>query len=300
MKALQIKQYGGPEVLEVVDLPEPQTAPGEVLVRVRAATVNPVDAFTRQGYTQELAPGIALPVTPGWDLAGTADGRRVAGLLQWFEGTGHGAQAEVVAVPEASLAPVPDGVDDVTAAAVPLNGLTARQALDLLALEPGQVVLVTGATGAVGGFAVQLAAQAGAHVLAVGSYGDEAWLDSLGAKEVLGRAAPEELVAQVRERFSDGVDAVLDAAPTGGLIGAVRDGGGYVTVIDPAVPAPERGIAPVKVNVQPDGAQLAQLLRLVADGRLAVRVAGTLPLERAGEAQQATGLRGKLVLTLGD
>ncbi len=298
MKAVQIKQYGGPEVLEVVDLPEPEAGAGEVLVRVTAATVNPVDAFTRQGFTQALAPGIGLPVTPGWDLAGEVDGRRVAALLQWFEGTGSGAQAELVAVAESDLATIPDGVDDVTAATVPLNGLTARQALDLLHVEAGDVVLVTGATGAVGGFAVQLASQAGAHVLAVGSYDDDAWLSTLGAKEVLDRAEPDQLVAQVRERHPDGIAAVLDAAPAGGLIGAVRDGGRYVTVIDPVVPAAERGIAPVKVDVQPSGPQLAELLGLVAEGRLKARVAGTLPLEQVREAQEATGLRGKLVLTL--
>ena len=300
MKAVQIATYGGPEVLEVVDVPEPQPTDGEVLVRVRAATVNPVDAFTRAGFTQALAPGIALPVTPGWDLAGVdAEGNRVAGLLQWFhDGTGRGAQAEVVAVAAEDLARIPEGVDDVTAAAVPLNGLTARQALDLLDLAAGDVVLVTGASGAVGGFAVQLAAAAGAHVLAVGSVDDDAWLEGLGAKEVLARTDAAQVVAQVRERYPEGIAAVLDAAPAGGLLGAVRDGGRYVTVLDPAVPPAERGVAPVKVDVRADGRQLQDLLDLVAEGRLAVRVAGTLPLTQVREAHEATGLRGKLVLTL--
>lgn len=309
MRVVEISRYGGPEVLVTAERPDPQAGPGQVLVRVHAATVNPADWLTRAGYLASLTPHLTPPLVPGWDLAGTvvtagggfAAGQRVAGTVPWFT-TGAGTYAELVAADPSWLAPVPDAVDDVTAAAVALNGLTARQGLDLLALQPGQRLLVTGASGAVGGYAAQLAAHAGAQVVAVASAGDEAHVRSLGAHDLLPRLEPAALVTAVHGLVPGGADAVFDAVPVGpALVGAARDGGTFLTVLDTGVPAEERGVRPVKVGVVPDGAGLADLLQAVAQGRLTVRVVDTLPLEEAAKAHEraeAGGLRGKLVLTL--
>jgi len=325
MRVIEMQEYGGPEVLREVERPEPQAGPGQVLVRVRAATVNPADWLTRAGVLAAMAPHLRPPLVLGWDLAGEVldggasftAGQRVAGMVPWFA-VGTGTYAEVVAVDPAWLAPVPggrdgpdgsdgsDGPDDATVATVPLNGLTARQALDLLgagpgAPAPGGTVLVTGASGAVGGYAAQLAAAAGLSVIAVASPGDEAYVAGLGAKEVLTRAEPGALVAAVRAIAPDGVDAALDAGTVGPpLVAAVRDEGAFVSVIDPASPAPERGIRVAKVGVEPDAARLADLLTALAEGRLTTRVAATLPLAEAAEAHRRAasgGLRGKIVLT---
>lgn len=311
MRVVEVRQYGGPEVLEVVERAEPRTAPGRVRVRVTAATVNPADLWTRDGLLAALTPGLAAPFVLGWELAGTVledgegftAGQPVAGMVPWFgvAAAGIGAYAEIVSAEPGWLAPLPAGVDPVDAATVSMNGQTAAQSLELLALRPGDTLLVTGASGAVGAFAVQLAVAAGAHVLAVAAGADdEPWLAGLGAKQVLPRTAPAELAAAARAVHPGGVDAVLDAAVSGPpAIGAVRDGGVFVAVTGPAAPAAERGIRVASVETEPDAAQLSGLLTALAEGRLTTRVASTLPLTEAAEAhrrQARGGLRGKLVL----
>jgi NADPH:quinone reductase-like Zn-dependent oxidoreductase len=307
MRVIEVREFGGPEVLVEVERPEPEPGPGQVAVRVRAAAVNPVDWFTRSGALAAVFPHPAPPLVLGWDLAGTVErdgggftaGQRVAGMVPWFT-VGRGTYAEVVVAEPEWLAPVPDGVDDVTAGALPLNALTARQALDLTAVPAGATLLVTGASGAVGGYAVQLAAAAGVEVLAVASDGDEEWVTGLGAKHVLARAGADDLAAAVRAVVAGGVDAVLDAAPVGpGLVAAVRDGGAFTAVLDATAPAAERGVRVAKVSVVPDAAALRELLAAAAAGALSVRVAGTRPLAGAAGAHEraaAGGLRGKLVL----
>ena len=307
MRVIEVREFGGPEVLVEVQRPEPEPGAGQVAVRVRAAAVNPVDWLTRAGVLAPMIGHLPLPLVLGWDLAGTVErdgggfvaGQRVAGLVPWFS-TGTGSYAEVVVAEAGWLAPVPDGVDDVTAGALPLNALTAQQALALTGVPAGGTLLVTGASGAVGGYAVQLAAAAGVEVLAVASAGDEEWVAGLGAKHVLARAGAADLAAAVRERVVGGVDAVLDAAPVGpAMVAAVRDGGAFTAVLDVTVPAAERGVRVAKVSAVPDADALRGLLDAVAAGTLAVRVAGTVPLGRAGEAHEraaAGGLRGKLVL----
>jgi NADPH2:quinone reductase len=274
---------------------------------VRAATVNPVDWLTAGGVLAGMVSHIPFPLVLGWDVVGEVDavgagaghrvGETVAGMSPWFE-RGVGTFAEAVVLDAASVAALPAGADPVAAATVPLNGLTARQALDLVAAEPGQRLLVTGASGAVGGFAVQLAAARGITVLAVASHGDDERVRRLGAARVLSRT--DDPVAAARRLVPDGVDAVLDAVPVGpGLIGAVRDGGTFVTVLDPAVPAAERGVRVAKVSVQPDPSQLAELLAEWATGRLTTAVAEALPLTEVGKAFDLAargGLRGKVVL----
>jgi NADPH:quinone reductase len=308
MRVIEVSTYGGPEVLQLAEQPDPAPVDGKVRVRVAATTVNPADLWTRQGAMADRTPNANLPIVLGWDFAGELldsapgfeVGQQVAGLYPWFNvGDGTGTYAEIVVVDPAWLAPLVDGADPVEATTVALNGQTALQALRILALESGQTLLVTGASGSVGGFAVQLAAANGVQVIAVASAGDEDFVGSLGAREIIGR---DNLVATVRERYPDGVDAVLDAAAAGPeLIGAVRDGGRFAAVTDPTEPASERGIHTETVHTQPEGQGLTDLLDLWQAGRLRTRIVETYPLAGAAEAHRrlaAGSLRGKLVLTL--
>ncbi|GIH18788.1 NADP-dependent oxidoreductase [Rugosimonospora africana] len=301
MRAVVVTELGGPEVLRVVEQPDPVPGPGQVLVRVRAATVNPADHAARTG--QLPGPPLALPVVPGWDIAGEVvavdgtesgyrPGDRVAGLIPWFATRGRpGGYAELVAADPDWLAPIPDGLDDVAAATVPLNGLTACQALDLLTLPEPTTLLVTGASGGVGGFAVQLAVAAGHRVLALaGSRGDE-WVRSLGPDAVLPRDVDLAAAGPTR--------AVLDAVPIGPLAAVPLVNGGTVVTTRPTPPLESaRAIRQEVVMVHPDPEVLAALLREAAAGRLRSRVAATLPLAEAAEGHRraTAGAAGKIVL----
>ncbi len=306
MRAVVFSETGGPDVLHIEDLPTPQPGPGQVRIRVAAATVNPADLAARAGvFGAALPPGRHVP---GWDVAGTVDavgpevsgfapGDPVAGLYHWF-GRFNGMQAEYVVLDATDVARVPDGLSLVDAATVPLNALTATQALDLLALEEGGTLAVTGAAGAVGGYAVQLAARRGLRVVAVAGAPDEDLVRRLGATEFVPRS--EDVAGAVRSVVPDGVEGLLDTANIAGpALGAVRDGGAFVAVITPAQPEPERGIRVALVLVQPDGPTLADLLGVAPRGELTVRVAGTYPFEEAARAHErlaAGGVRGRLVL----
>jgi NADPH2:quinone reductase len=290
MRVIEVTQYGGPEVLHVAERPDPQPQAGKVRVRMHATGINPADLATRAGVFAARTPNLSLPFLLGWEIAGTVledsegftAGQRVIGLLPWLQlGNGEGTTAEIVLADPEWLAPLPEGIDWASAATIPLNAITARQALDVLDAKPGDKVLITGASGGVGGFAVQLAVADGLDVVAVASPGDEAYVAALGAKQVLtrGDALPE-------------VDAVFDPALTGDL-SPVRDGGTYVGASDPALPAPERDIRVGVVHCEPNAAQLAELVNLQT------RVAEVLPLEQAAAAHErvaAKGFRGKIVL----
>jgi NADPH:quinone reductase-like Zn-dependent oxidoreductase len=168
----------------------------------------------------------------------------------------------------------------------------------LVDIKPGETLLVSGASGAVGGFAVQLAAAEGAHVIGIAAAGDEDYVTTLGAKDVITRV--DDLVGAVRTLVPQGVAAALDAATVGpSLLGAVRDSGTFIAVTDPATPVAERGIRVDKVSVVPDSAALSELVRLLDRGDLTVRLAEVLPLADAAEAHRraAAGVRGKLVLS---
>jgi NADPH:quinone reductase len=311
MRVVEVRRYGGPEVVAVAERPDPAPAAGRVRVRIAAATVNPVDLWAREGQVQVMTPGLTPPFVPGWDLAGTVledsegfrAGQRVVGQVPWFgvAKNGIGTHADLLSAEPGWLAPLPDGVDLAEAATLGLNAPTAAQALDLLGLHAGQTLLVTGASGAVGGFSVQLAAAAGLRVLAVAAGpDDEAYLAGIGAKQVLPRTAPDDLAAAVRASHVGGVDAVLDAALYGQpAIGAVRDGGAFVSASTPAAPAAERGVRVQAVSVRPNAPQLAALAADLATGRLSTRVAETFELDRGADAHRAAGtrgLRGKIVL----
>jgi len=298
MQAIVVTRYGGPEVLTSVDRPTPDPGPGQVVIAVAAAAVNPVDHAVRAGHLDHFAHG-QLPVGLGGDVAGRVEavgpgvedvavGQPVIALLDDVLAPAAGYASHAL-VERAALAVVPEGTDLVAAATLPLNALTAGQALDLLDLAPGQSLLVTGAGGGLGEYTVALGAARGLKVIGLGRPRDEA--DVLAA----GAAAFVTDVAQVDE-----VDAVLDAAQLGpAALARVRAGGAFVAVNDPAEPAAERDVRVTTVHVKADGARLAELFAEVEAGRLRLRVAGTYPLAEAGAAQErlaAGGVRGRLVL----
>ncbi|MTE15396.1 zinc-binding dehydrogenase [Nocardia sp. CT2-14] len=305
MRAVVAHGYGGPEVLRLVDVPVPEPGPGQVRIRVRAATVNPVDLVTRSGALVEA--GLMAPremTGIGWDMAGTIDrlgpcvdgftvGQRVIGLRDLLD-VSLGAYAEYAVLDADAVAAAPAELTDVEAATLPLNGLTAAQSLDLLGLSAGDTLLVTGATGAVGGFAVEIAAQQGIQVMGQGL--DAEFLRSVGARWTLARDA--DVAAEARRLVPGGVHAALDTAGLGGrALAAVRNRGQFVTVVGGADPIPLRGITVHHEWIHADGQALARLV----ERKLTTRVAATLPLHAAAEAHTrlaAGGLPGRIVLTL--
>jgi NADPH:quinone reductase len=309
MRAVGITRFGGPEVLEIVERPVPEPGDGEVRIRVAAATVNPTDTVLRSG--RHGAPdGLEPPYVPGMELAGTIDaacpgsgfraGDRVMAIVSPQTPRG-GAQAELVVVPADSAALIPEGISLTAAATLPMNGLTARLALDLLALGPGETLAVTGAAGAVGGYTIQLAKMAGLHVVGDASPQDSGLVRDLGADVVVPRGPG--VAAAIRRAIPDGVAALVDAAVMGQpVLAAVRDGG-QVAVVRPYRGESERSISVILVWVGDylhAADKLAGLASLAAAGQLTLRVARTLPAGRAAEAHrllEAGGIRGRLVLT---
>jgi NADPH:quinone reductase-like Zn-dependent oxidoreductase len=312
MRAIVITRFGGPEALELVDMPVPEPGEGEVRVRVAAATVNPADMHQRNGSLAEWLDELGLrpPFIPGMEIAGTIDavgagvdwrpGQQVIAIVWPYRAQG-GGYAEQVVVPADSVAPAPAGWSLVQAATLPMNGLTVRLAFDLLALGPGQTLAITGAAGAVGGYAIQLGKYERLRIIADASPADEQLVRALGADIVVPRG--ERFAAAVREAVPGGVDAVLDAADVGAAaLAAVRDGGVLAAVRPPAGESP-RGIEVRRVLAYEylhNRSALEELGRLAAAGILTPRVADVLPAENAAEAQrrrEAGGLRGRLVLT---
>jgi NADPH:quinone reductase len=309
MRAVGITRFGGPEVLEIVERPVPEPGEGEVRIRVAAATVNPTDLVLRSG--RHGAPeGLEPPYVPGMELAGTIDaapagtgflrGDRVMAIVS-PRSAGGGAQAEYVVVPADSVAAVPDGIDLIEAATLPMNGLTVRRALDLLGLHPGETLAVTGAAGAVGGYSIQLGKVAGLRVIADAYPKDTDLISGLGADVVVPRG--DDVAAAIRLATGAGADALIDAAVMGELVlPAVRDAG-QIAAVRPFRGEAERS---VKITVVLVGDylhaadKLAGLASLAAAGRLTLRVARTLPAGQAAEAHrllEAGGVRGRLVLT---
>jgi NADPH:quinone reductase len=222
----------------------------------------------------------------------------VFGLAQpWI---GVGAFAERIAVPSAILAPLPEDLSFVEGSTRPVCTLTAQLLVNAAAVKEGDLVLVTGAAGMVGGFATQLASGRGARVVAAVRDCEAEEARRLGAETVL--STGDELETAVRGAWHDGVDACVDTIGLGiAALVCVRDGGAFVTSVPTAVPGAARGIAPETVQVQPDAAAAAELAQRAASGELTIRVAETFPLERFREAYtrlERGGLHGKIVLTL--
>jgi len=291
-----VRTPGGPDSIEIIDVPVVEPGPGQVRVEIAAAAVNPVDL----GLAAGVFHGMGLVDQPdhtglGWDFAGTVTaagpdvdlpvGSRVAGLVVGFD-RDFGTYAEQLVVPASATALVPDGLDLVTAATVPLNGLAAAQLVDLLGDGEGRRLLVTGAAGAVGGYVVPLAQDRGWRVTGLARAEDEEFVRGLGA-DFTGEAEA-------------GWDAVADGAVLQEQgVALVRDGGLFIGVSPSAVPAEERGVTVRVVVTQPEGARLAQLLDATASGHLPARVHAVVPLDEVAAAHRAVakgGVRGRYVL----
>jgi NADPH:quinone reductase-like Zn-dependent oxidoreductase len=308
MKAVRIHSFGGPEVLKVEDVPRPEPQQGEMLVRVMAAGINPLDAKARGGSLKAIM-GDRMPFILGWDVAGVVErvgpgvtrfraGDALYAFLDRARGGGYGQYA-IVKEGEAALKPKSLSFEQ--AAAMPLAALTAWQALfDTAKLQAGQTVLIQGGSGGVGSFAVQLAKVRGARVIATASTVNQGLLRELGADEAIDYTAE-----RFEQRVHD-VDVVMDAVGGETLtrsLEVVKRGGFVVSLVEaPAAAALEpRGLRGVRASVNPNPEQLAEMSALVEAGKLRPEVSRVLPLEQVREAHEQIAThhtRGKIVLSL--
>lgn len=309
MKALRLHRRGGPEALSFdTDVAVPEPGAGEVRVRVRAAALTPGELGWDETY-RNRDKSERIPATPGHDVCGIVDalgagvsdlrtGEAVFGLVDFPL---NGSAAEYVVMPAADVAAAPRSIDAVTAAAVPLSSLTAWQALfDHGQLVAGQRVLIHGAAGGVGAFAVQLAKWRGAHVIATASAKNVAAVRALGADEVIDYTAAA-FESQVRD-----LDLVFDTVGGDTLArsyGVLHKGGRLVSVAQPPdqAKAVQHGVAAVFFIVRPSRAQLQQIAELIDGGHVRVQIEGTYPLAEgrsAFERVAAGHLRGKVVLVV--
>ena len=312
MRAIAVNEWGGRETMQMVDVDPPPVAPDGVLVRVKAAGVNPVDAKVRGGYMAQRLP-YHFPVILGWDAAGVVE--EVGPAVTWFKPGDpvygycrrhhlqFGTYAELTTVPEGFLAHMPRELSFVEAAALPLVSLTAHQALESMGLRGGETLFVGGGAGGVGHMAIQLAAARGARVIATASERNHAFLRELGAEPL--DYADGDLKQRVCDLIADdGTDAALD--PFGGegreqAYSVLRKGGRLVSIAQPP-PEPRDGYESHYVFVRPSGYDLGEHINpLISEGRLRPHVEETFPLERAAEAHERIEgghVRGKLVITI--
>lgn len=310
MRGIGVFEWGGPEALRVFDLPETHAGEGQVRVRVQAAAVNPTDTGVRDGSRAEAQRVDPPPYVPGMDAAGVIDeigpgtqtdlviGDAVMAMVV-NQGV-HGAYRDSIVLSADSVVRIPTGTTVVEASTLPMNGLTARQSLDQLALRPGQTLAVTGAAGCYGGYIVQIAKADGLRVIADASEADWELVSALGADIVVPRG--DDIAAQIRNVAPEGVDGLADGALQKELaVGAVKDGGAFVSVRGWEGNG-ERGITfhRTSVRVYDHRADLLTQLKEQAEAStLTLRVAGTYTPEQAGDAHRrldAGGTRGRCVI----
>jgi NADPH2:quinone reductase len=297
MRAMTYRTYGGPEVLEMVELPTPEPKQDEVLIAVRAAAVNPADGKWRSGMFRDIAP-VPLPHIPGYDVAGIvekgagfAKGSRVVAML---DPLAKGGYAEYVCISATHVATIPDNMTFETAAAIPTAGLTGMQVVDkMLNVQAGQRVLVTGTVGALGSAAVYAALQRGARVIAAVRESQAAAARTRGASEVavLGRS-------WMGEPFDWIIDS-LGGSDVASLARHLKAGGRIAALSTTPIPPEGLPVTPEFYPVRPDGGDLSRLVKAVASGALPITVARVLPLTAAAEAQAAVaagGIGGKIIL----
>jgi NADPH:quinone reductase-like Zn-dependent oxidoreductase len=300
MKAVRFSRFGGPEVLEIVDLPDPHPGPGQVRIAVRAAGVNPSDWKKRKGLMDE-----GLPQVMGYEAAGVVDelgdgvtdvavGDRVFGLSAQ-----EGAQAELAVL--SYYAPIPPSLDFPGAAALPSAIETATRALDQLGVGSGRTLLINGASGSVGSAAVQLAVARGARVIGTASLANHEYLRALGAEPV---AYGEGLAGRVRVLAPDGVDLALDVAGNGILPELIElaGGAGHVITVADFGGAQEYGVRFSRGDAGRAVHVLGEIGELTESGRFSLPVAQTFPLADVAEAHRVSEQghrRGKLVLLVG-
>jgi NADPH:quinone reductase-like Zn-dependent oxidoreductase len=308
MKAVVFFEYGGPEVLRYDDIDRPRPSTGQVLVRVAASSFNPVDAALRGGYLQQVVP-LTLPHTPGIDFAGNVEalgdgvagwsiGDQVFGLLPTI--ADRGAAAEFVVAPAHVLTRAPTSIPLADAAAVPCTALTAWQALfEHAHVRDGQRVLINGAAGGVGGYAVQMAKRAGAMVIATASPRSRDSVHAFGADQV---------VDYTSTRLTDATIAPVDVlvnlamipeAELADLMGLIASGGVLVTTTSAAADDPERNVRGLRMFVRSDTDQLAAIVDRIDRGELHVNITGRYPLVEIATVHQLSDsgkVHGKVVL----
>lgn len=306
MKAMIYRRYGGPEVLELAEVPDPKLAQNGVLIGVKAAAINPADAALQAGFGDSIM-DVWFPVIPGWDVAGVVE-RVGAGVTKFSEGDEvigfvreeilhHGTYAEKVSAPSSVLARKPQNATWAQAAGLPLAGLTAYQAVvHTLKLTRGETLLIHGASGGVGSLAAQIAVARGARVIGSGSTASHAYLRSIAVEPVL---YGDDLIRDVRAIVPEGVDAVFDGVGRGVL--ALNHQLGRVGLRAYSIADSALGV--ISVFALMDQADLQQLVELMEAGKLTVPVAATYLLENAATAQLVlrSGQKGvgKIVLEVG-
>lgn len=310
MRAVGILNFGDPDVLQVVDLPEVHAGQGEVRIRVYAAAVNPTDLMLRNGSRAEALSSVNPPYIPGMDVAGVIDEIGPGSETDLSVGTlvmamvvpvgSHGAYRESIVLSIDSVTRAPSGFSHPEVSTLPMNGLTARQSLDQLGLATGQTIAVTGAAGIYGGYVIQIAKHEGLRVIADASPSDEPLVNSLGADIIVPRG--DDFSEQVRKVMPEGVDGLADGAVLTELaVGAVRDGGTFASVRGWRGTG-ERDITFHRTSVRDYDHRsdlLDQLRDFAESGVITLRVAGTYNPEEASEAHrrlEARGTRGRCVI----
>lgn len=298
MRAVTISSYGEPSVLELSEIDEPVTGPGQVRIRTAAAGVNPVDLATRSGIAAGAIPNPTFPMVLGWDLAGTVEeigegvrgfvpGDRVIAMSLWFR-TQTGAYAEQVVLNEQACAIAPEGVGEQAAATIPLNGLTAWAALAVARAQAGDRLLVTGAAGAVGGFVVELASRRGLEVVGFGRADDLDAIKGFGAAEVADDLGDVGMFDFAVDTTGHPDIAVSHVAP-----------GGRLVTLSGSVSENPNGVIVKPVGVREDPDALGALAKMAAEGVLTLRVADVFGFDQAADAHTkfaAGGIRGRVVL----
>jgi len=315
MKAIAINEFGGLDKLQLMDLPVPEIRPGEILVKVSAAGVNPVDWKIREGYLKDLF-SHQFPVILGWDAAGVVEGVG-NGVTRFKSGdeifaycrkpiVHGGAYGEYILLKEEHAALKPKNISFEEAAAIPLAALTAYQSLfDAANLQPGETILIHAAAGGVGGFGVQLARGHGAVVWATASSRNKAYVQDLGASQVVDYTQ-ENFGKAILSQYPAGVDVVLDCV--GGEVleksaEIVKEGGHLISIVDDPTGLARDDIHKEFVFVAPNSTQLTELARMVEQGRLKTYLSQVFPFgleeaRKAHELSESGHTRGKMVLVL--
>jgi|TARA_B110000438_G_scaffold1125_1_gene1104 NADPH:quinone reductase-like Zn-dependent oxidoreductase len=311
MRAVGVNSYGGPEALEVVQVPSQDAGPGEVRLRIYAAAVNPTDTLARNGSRAEAQKIDLPPYVPGMDAAGIVDqvGTHVTTGIKVGDSAmamivprgNRGAYRESLVLKAEQVVPSPKGFTHAEVCTLPMNGLTAMLSLELLGLKSGQTLAVTGGAGAYGGYMIELGKAAGLIVISDASEKDSALVKKLGADIIVARG--DDYALKVRKHFPGGVDGLADGAVLNQIVvDAVKDDGAF-TSIRGYQPSKIRGInftATYVTKYEGDYEKLDSLRQHVENGAVTLRVADTYPAEQASEAHsrlEAGGTRGRCVIT---
>lgn len=315
MKALAINEFGGRDKLQLMELPVPEIRPGEILVKVKAAGVNPVDWKMREGYLKDLFPH-EFPVILGWDAAGVVEkvGNGVTRFKKGDEIFAYcrkpivhgGAYAEYIVLEEEHSAIKPKNISFEEAASIPLAALTAYQSLfDAAKLQPEESILIHAAAGGVGGFGVQLAKDHGSIVWGTASGHNKKYVQDLGASEIVDYTQ-EDFRQAIRSHCPDGVDVVFDCVGGEVLqksIDIVKQGGRLISIVDDPTGLARSDVHKEFVFVAPNSAQLTELALMVEQGRLKTHLSQVFPFNqeearKALELSESGHTRGKMVLVL--